>query len=399
MISRGLIELIFSASSIQRWNDHPRIEQFTEMGKQAHKMIIAYFIARCEEDRGRVVDWDRLIRHGFFAFLHRVLVTDIKPHIFRHLTTDKKLRRRFNNWVYRQLSPLLSPLPGKLDVQCREYLLSGENAYLEDRILGAAHIIATGWEFRFIYHWSQPLYGIENTKNDILGQIKAYRDFAAVEELLSGPPDKGMNALVSLIGQLGFQKRWAQIPRMPATSVLGHLMMVAFLSWLAAIEAGTGRVRRRNCFYGGLFHDLPEVLTRDIISPVKTSVKGLDDLIKELEYSVMEESLFPLLPTGWRNDICYLVMNEFENRLRRNGEITIVRGEFTEEQAADENDPVDGKIIEICDKFSAYVEAKESIRIGVQPPQLFEASTRIFDAFAHKSAAGFNASQIFDCVR
>ena len=31
MISKGLMELIFSASSIERWNDHPRTAQFTEI--------------------------------------------------------------------------------------------------------------------------------------------------------------------------------------------------------------------------------------------------------------------------------------------------------------------------------------------------------------------------------
>lgn len=41
MIKRGLIETIFSAFSIERWNDHPRTAQFTEMDKQAHKAIIA----------------------------------------------------------------------------------------------------------------------------------------------------------------------------------------------------------------------------------------------------------------------------------------------------------------------------------------------------------------------
>ena len=79
MISKALMELIFSAASIERWNDHPRTPQFTELDKQSHKAMIAWFIARAEEDRGRTVNWDRLIRNGAFSFLHRVLVTDIKP--------------------------------------------------------------------------------------------------------------------------------------------------------------------------------------------------------------------------------------------------------------------------------------------------------------------------------
>ncbi len=398
MISKGLMELIFSASSIERWNDHPRTAQFTEMDKQAHKAAIAYFIARAEEDRGRAVNWDRLIRNGVFSFLHRVLVTDIKPPIFYRLMADRTQQKQLNAWVFRQLEPLLSPLKGDLCVQCREYLDSDPSTF-EDRILGAAHYIATRWEFGFIYFWSKPLYGIEKTRADILSVIEKYRDLALVEAILSSEPDAGVNALISLVGQLRFQKRWAQIPRLPPTSVLGHLLMVAQLSWLISLEIDAGVRRRRNNFYGGLFHDLPEVLTRDIISPVKRSVKGLDELLKVLERQVMEENFLPLLPEGWRNDMLYMVMDEFDNRVRPGGVVRVIDRDLTPEEGRDEMDPVDGRVIEVCDKLSAYIEARESIRTGVCPAHLEEASIRIYDAYASRCVAGYDANSLFGSYR
>lgn len=398
MISKGLMELIFSAASIERWNDHPRTPQFTELDKQAHKAMIAYFIARAEEERGRAVNWDRIIRNGAFSFLHRVLVTDIKPPIFHRLMADPEQQRQLNAWVYSQLEPLLSPVSGPLREQCREYLESAPETF-EDRILGAAHYIATRWEFGFIYYWSKPLYGIEKTRTEIMDEIEKYRDLALVEEILSEPADQGFSALVSLVGQLQFQKRWAQIQRLPATSVLGHLLVVGLLSWLIATEIGAGPRRRRNDFYGGLFHDLPEVLTRDIISPVKRSVVGLDGLIKNLERQVIEENLFPLLRPSWRNDVLYMVMDEFENRVRVNGEVRLIDRDLTLEEGSDEMDPVDGRIIEVCDKLSAYIEAKESIRIGIHPAQLEEAALRLSDQFSSRVVAGYEASRLFGCFR
>ena len=51
MISKPILELLYEAAHIQRWNDHMRPSQgFTELDKQAHKMIFAYVIARFEED-------------------------------------------------------------------------------------------------------------------------------------------------------------------------------------------------------------------------------------------------------------------------------------------------------------------------------------------------------------
>ena len=398
MISKALMELIFSAASIERWNDHPRTPQFTELDKQSHKAMIAWFIARAEEDRGRTVNWDRLIRNGAFSFLHRVLVTDIKPPVFHRLMADREQQKQLNAWVFGQLEPLLSPIAGGLCEQCREYL-DGVNETFEDRILGAAHYIATRWEFGFIYYWSKPLYGIEKTKTEIMGEIEKYRDLALVEELLSQPADQGFSALVSLVGQLQFQKRWAQVQRLPATSVLGHLLVVGLLSWLIAIEIGAGPRRRRNDFYCGLFHDLPEVLTRDIISPVKKSVVGLDELIKRLERQVIEENLFPLLPPSWQNDVLYMVMDEFQNRVRVDGKVRLIPRDLTNEEGRDEMDPVDGRIVEVCDKLSAYIEAKESIRIGIHPAQLEEAGLRLSDQFAGRVVAGYEASRLFGCFR
>ncbi len=79
-------------------------------------------------------------------------------------------------------------------------------------------------------------------------------------------PERDMGLVgVFLVGQLGFQKRWAQTPRIPQTSVLGHLLFRRS-SPIISMEIGACPVRRYNNFFGGPLHDLPEVLTCDIVS-------------------------------------------------------------------------------------------------------------------------------------
>ncbi len=68
MITKDLILRIFSAANILRWNDHIRPFDFSELDKQAHKMIIAYIIAKFEEEDGKTVDWVKLIECGIFDF-------------------------------------------------------------------------------------------------------------------------------------------------------------------------------------------------------------------------------------------------------------------------------------------------------------------------------------------
>ena len=68
-------------------------------------------------------------------------------------------------------------------------------------------------------------------------------------------------------------------------------------------------------------------------------------------------------------------------------------------EGRDEMDPVDGRVIEVCDKLSAYIEARESIRIGVRPAALEEASMRLYDSFASRRVAGYEVKALFDSFK
>ena len=79
MITKPLLELLYEAAHIQRWSDHMRPSQgFTELDKQAHKMIFAYRARFEEDERKAVINWPHLIEGGIFEFLHRIVRTDIK---------------------------------------------------------------------------------------------------------------------------------------------------------------------------------------------------------------------------------------------------------------------------------------------------------------------------------
>ena len=108
---KGLIERFYEAASIQRWNDHVRPFELTELDKQAHKMIISYVLAKFEEtERGKQIDWIRLIEGGLFEFLQRVMLTDLKPPVFHRLMQTK--RKELNRWVLQQLDPDIREIPG-----------------------------------------------------------------------------------------------------------------------------------------------------------------------------------------------------------------------------------------------------------------------------------------------
>ncbi|NLM46653.1 MAG: HD domain-containing protein [Firmicutes bacterium] len=393
MVTKELLELLFAAAAIQRWNDHNRPHKgFTELDKQAHKMIYAFLLAKFEEaDRGVTINWRHLIEGAFFEFLHRILLTDIKPPIFHKLMEEKG--ELLNQWVLTQLESCLAGMPDDFYGKFRRYLFEPEYSSLEKSILKASHYLATHWEFRLVYHLNANLYGLEDTKNAIEDEIEEHYHLAGVQKLQLG---KKTSHFMDLVGQLRFQQRWAQTPRLPETSVLGHMLIVAMLSYLASCEIGACRQRLVNNYLAGLFHDLPEVLTRDIVSPVKRAVAGLDEVIKEIEQRQAEEILLPLLPAAFQQQLRYFMENEFANKIIVDGEVKIVpAGSIDALYNEDRYFPVDGELVRACDHFAAFMEADLSLRHGIASQALQEGRQKLLNQYRDKKVGAFDVSRWF----
>ncbi len=392
MIRKELLELLFEAASIQRWNDHIRPEHFTELDKQAHKMVYAFVLAKIEEsDHGTEIDWRSLIEGGLFEFLHRIVLTDIKPPVYYKLMAEKG--EQLNRWVFDRLhdkiADLRDGLPQKME---RHYALTAPPT-LERKILQAAHYLATNWEFKIIYRLNEGLYGLEDTKKAIADQIEEHYNLAGVRKVTLG---KKTGNFLDLVGQLRFQQRWAQSPRVPKTSVLGHMLIVAMLSYLCSVELGACNVRLYNNYFAALFHDLPEVLTRDIVSPVKRSVAGIDEIIKEIEHRQLEERIFPLLPPAWCEELKFFTEDEFASKIKMDGEIKKISSDLINEKYDEDRfSPLDGEMIKACDQLAAYIETFLSISHGIKSYHLEEGNRQLYDRYKNRTIAGINFGNLF----
>jgi putative hydrolase of HD superfamily len=382
---------------MQRWNDHIRPHKgFTELDKQAHKLFYAYVIGRFEDEAEGSVNWIRLIEGAIFEFFQRTLLTDIKPPIF-HMLMEKH-GTQMNELVIKKLDEMgIGEIQAGFGERMRRYFSEEGYSRREKRILRAAHYLATNWEFNIVYKLNADSFGIEETKRSIEKQLEEYSDTDGVQKLVF---NKGATDFLNLVGQLRFQQRWAQTPRVPETSVAGHMLIVAVFTYILTLQTNACDKRRYNNFFAGLFHDMPEVLTRDIISPVKNSIEGLGNLIKEIEDRQMEEVLLPLLPAGWRDEIRYFTENEFAGKILLDGRVVEISSEkITEHYNSAEFSPVDGGIIEFCDKFAAYMEAYLSIRHGITSPNLEEGHRQLYESFSRKKIAGIDAGVLFDYFR
>ncbi|CAM3469693.1 HD domain-containing protein [Helicobacter labetoulli] len=388
-LSAELLKKIFVAASIRRWNDHATPVEFVELDKQAHKIVIAYLLAKYEEYvRGVSIDWEALILQFCFEFFERIVLTDIKPPVFHKL--QQSHNKELVEFVCNQLESELKVY--EFFPQMKEYLTSNKSN-IEAQILKASHYYASKWEFDIIYHFNPYMYDVQNIRNIINKQVEEHYHLAGMQHIMLY---ENVRELVTMFGQLRFQKRWSQTPRIPATSVLGHTLIVALSAYLVSFDIGCCKQMRINHFLCGLFHDLPEILTRDIISPIKRSVKGLDEFIKKIEEEAVNEKILAIVPPNIQDDICYFTQNEFSNRYKIEHFCYTADGEsLMQTYNQDEFNGVYGEFLKIFDNLSAYLEAKISISHGISSDDLLSGAKGIYDKCADKVMCGVDVGKLF----
>lgn len=346
-----LLYMFFDATNMHRWNDHVRPLDLTELDKQAHKAAIAWVLGRSyESEHGIHLDWRKMIEDSVFSFIERSVMTDIKPPLFHRIKAEKA--QEVADFVVSEVRRIIPDLEQSFMGRLETYLRKSSDC-IEDEILRAAHYMATHWEFSLIYEMNRRSVGIEQTRRDIEAELEYHEKIiGSMEKVMKGTD------FIDLIGQLRFQQRWTRTPRIPQTTVLGHSLLVANAIFLHNLETNLDDVTLYNNYYTALFHDLPEVLTKDVITPVKANVGGLSELLSSYEEEMIEKKIMPMIPEGWRDEFRYLIYDPFS------------------ESEDDRFGFVNGHDIKACDLLGAYMEARLSRYYGVTSGVLKSAETQ-----------------------
>ncbi|NCC24893.1 MAG: HD domain-containing protein [Deltaproteobacteria bacterium] len=395
-IRKSLLQLIFSGSSMRRWNDKLRPIPLVEVDKQAHKMIVAWVLFQLNS-RGMTDDQKlnlgrEIVEGGIFEYLYRLVITDIKPPIFYQIRANPAHYAQLTDWVLEQLQPRLQPLGQGFWSRMTEYVQNpDEGTTLGRRILAAAHMFASRWEFHLIRDLNNQDEEMEDIENNFREGLSRHLDLSGMDELMRAP-DSPLGRFAHLCGQLRFQQRWSQTPRIPETSVLGHMFIVACFAYFFTMTIKGCRARLQNNFFAGLFHDVPELLTRDIISPVKRSVQRIGDLIKEYENRELKRRIFTLLTEGGYELLVerleyYLGVacgSEFSDTICVDGKGGEVNpAQLDQDYNQDRFDPKDGRLLKVCDNLAAFLEAYNASRNGISNDDLQQAQWKIRSLYQH----------------
>lgn len=375
MLNKNLVLKIFEAFSIERWNDLIRPFDLIEMDKAAEKMVLAYIIGKFEENAGRRINWTWMTNASFFDLLVKIALCDIKAPVQNLIKQEYPSEyMRLNEWVLNQYKPLIDD-----DELFRNFTIYvGQKAgsipvpeedKLTFHVYRAAHKYSTMRELEMIKPVNE-FVRLAKVEQELNHDIQKYLDLRGLQLLTT--KQRPFEFLLK-IEQLRFQRRWNQTPRIPNTSVLGHSYFVAILTLLLSRENKTQLCSKRvfNNFFSALFHDLPEAVTRDIISPVKQATDELPQIVKHIEDEIVNKELVPLMEEFYADELMYFTSDEFQNRIQTDGKIVHVDfEELNTKYNSDEFNPVDGKLVRLCDHTSALLEADISIKHGITSQHL-----------------------------
>ena len=403
-MNKNLVLRIFEGFSIQRWNDLVRPFDLVEMDKAAEKMVLAYIIGKYEEKKGSTVDWYWMIYASLFDLLKKIALCDIKAPVQQMLKREYPAEyMRLNEWVLNQYRQLIKDdsLFSKFTIyigQKAGSLSVPEELKKTMHIYNAAHKYSTIRELEMLSVVNEKE-RLSNIDVELRADIQPYLDLEGLQKLMTHQKEFDF---VLKIEQLRFQTRWNQTPRVPQTSVLGHCFFVAIMTLLLGRESNPQMCTRRvvNNFFSALFHDLPESVTRDIISPVKQATDDLPNIVKKIEDEIVNKELVPLMDESFVDEVIYYTSDEFSDRIMLEGKIKKATwDELNEKYNEPQFNPVDGKLVRICDHLSALMEADISIKHGITSSHLTGGRDGLLNHYGEDQIiSGINVKELFESL-
>lgn len=368
MFNWNFAKKLFDGFTILRWTDFIRPTEFVQIEKSASQAILSYIIGKeYEEMTGKTLDWNYIVDSNVYGFLCKVATSDIKATIGNKIKKnnlsglrnfiidvffDDKGKCKYSSNSLIDKNKLIKYINASKDLK--------EVNLVEYQICYIAHKFATYREFKYISNFNQLIPDKDRVENDI--STMAIREQIKDQNLVSiltklEETNNNLTLFYAYFEKLRPQIRWSQTCRIPQTTVLGHSMYVALLTYFAIKDLEVINNADKvlvDSFYAALFHDLPESLTRDIISPVKSKIKGLNTELSKYEYEEVNEKMIQRInDKNWKTDFLYL--------------LGVQNGTFKYEF---DREYVLGELIKSIDLTAAFVEAKMSVEFGINSEEI-----------------------------
>lgn len=316
MLSRGL--------SMVRWNNFPRVVDVTQMDNVWATLHTALFLVHLEEGN---LDSLYMIKKIIFSSFSEFVLSDINSgtkNTIRKL--DEEIFEALYAKAYRYFLHYDMPESLRRDY---ENIMFGEKKEREDRIIYAAKKYVGYMEALPNAQIFPDMYAIymaemEAELEKIAGEVQSLAVLRRSDDF---------QKYLSHIYRLSFSMRWNQYRRKTPISVMSHTVVITYITYvIAMMEKSVSDELLLEMLMRALYHDVPEVITGDIISPTKKAVAGFSELLERVEAHMLDEYFFQYIAPEYQTFLQPFLLEPFD------GEIW--------------------KKVKYADILSAYLEAK-----------------------------------------
>ncbi len=328
MLSENCTNLILSGLSIYRWNTFPRLREINTLDHLAFVAHISILLADLDEeksetkyDRGMILK--KILFSGFFTYIYSDISSDVKRRLKKR---DFSLYEALEKNAFTTVSSLDIPDFFKKAIE-KSSKKSPEDDLIEFAKIWASH--AEVYQNATVYPeaYARLLKELEKTGTE--EKYTKFLDFLDFDMHNQSDPERYLFIIHRLVSSF----RWNRSNRKYPVSVLAHTYLITFFSYIIGNEEKLDDASITDMMLTALFHDVPEAITGDIITPTKKAIPGLEEAIEHIEKDMVEEYL-----------LSYIESHSFMKTYKRK-----MLTPWKEEN---------GILVKLADIYSAYFEAK-----------------------------------------
>ncbi|QFR38729.1 HD domain-containing protein [Candidatus Gracilibacteria bacterium 28_42_T64] len=304
-----ILKLMFTRGlSMKRWNNFPRIEDVSHLDNIGYKVHIALFLAYLEEKNGTSVDREFLIKRIIFNSFRGLVISDIHSGTRDYIMEiDSDIFSEIEKKAYIAIFEKEAPSHIKEDM---ENTINDNSKTIELDIIFAAKKYAAYRECLVNEKVYSDMYEVP-LKGLIISLEKQRKKLKSLDILLG---NDNYIKFLSHIRRLSHSLRWNQEKRMFPVSVMSHLVIITFISYvLGKIENDNGgNYNILELMLKSIYHDIPEAITGDIITPTKKSVSGFEEVLERVEIKMMDDYLFYYVEDDYKELVSDYMLQPFE---------------------------------------------------------------------------------------
>ena len=348
-----IFDIISIGKYIIRWNEFacPGPDKFTILDREALKLIFAIFLSQ----ENKKIDIRKIIQISFASFIRKLILTDIKNSVYEQLKkySGFEINRYIVNCVEQNYKFLI-------DDEIFNYIKNYDNLHTKEKILiDVASNIVTSYELKLLKPLNNNNFEfkkIENSFKKSQNKLKKFKEYKYYLRKYNQ-----YKKIFDVINNLRFQKRGIRLSLINNFSILEHLYITSFIGYNFAKYSSKDLDKSILFALILLFHDIPEALTRDIISPVKKANIEIDKAVENIEKKLIKK---------------YFIKNIKNKKFQKNIYRLIfiknfsVKEEITKPEAKinfgkkiyfekDKNNKFDLELIKFIDEIFALLEAEK----------------------------------------